>query len=521
MEKKIFVGLAAFGLLALMITTFFHLGNQRELSGSWVEYEKPELSMEAWLDGSYQTNLEKYVSANYSMHNFNIRIYNQVRYSAFHTANAAVIGKEGYIYESAYLVEALRTKKACILSDERIKSLAEKIYKIQEEAIKQEKAFVFVFTPSKADFESEYIPDTWLAKTAYCDEDERNYIRLKAEFDRLGVCYVDSCEILEQSDEYPVFYKSGIHWNRISAIQVVNAVSDVLEENYNISIKRLECSNVEISSTTNDLQDQDMYELLNVFWTPQDEVYYTVNEQPIYSENHDLPKLFIQGGSFTNKILEISSDNYLFAEVQGEFYAQSLQDYNRKTGVNTDDLNCDELNHAINYADVILLESNVENVHDLMPNMYEQILLHLQEGDRNIIKQPISLGIYGDEEDTAGFNWAATNVLYEVEIPDNGASLQVRLELPIEQLKEKYGTLDETIKLYANGRLVGEIDYSQAVCQISVDKEQLGLEEGEESIVLEIVSPYFFCPADSGSTDTRELAYKIRRIEVTGGEDGI
>lgn len=55
MEKKIFVGLTALGLLALMVTSLLHLGNREPLNGSWTEYEKPELCVEAWMDGSYQT----------------------------------------------------------------------------------------------------------------------------------------------------------------------------------------------------------------------------------------------------------------------------------------------------------------------------------------------------------------------------------------------------------------------------------------------------------------------------------
>ena len=72
MEKKIFVGLTALGLLALMVTSLFHLGNQKPLNGSWTKYQKPELCAEAWMDGSYQTDLENYTAANYSMHNFNV-----------------------------------------------------------------------------------------------------------------------------------------------------------------------------------------------------------------------------------------------------------------------------------------------------------------------------------------------------------------------------------------------------------------------------------------------------------------
>lgn len=67
---------------------------------------------------------------------------------------------------------------------------------IQTEAIRQGKAFVFVITPSKADFEREYIPARYFEMETYYEEEERNYHRLVEAFDELGVFYVDSNIVL-------------------------------------------------------------------------------------------------------------------------------------------------------------------------------------------------------------------------------------------------------------------------------------------------------------------------------------
>lgn len=522
MEKKIFVGLTALGLLFVMVTSMLRLGNQKELNGSVAVYEKPQLSADTWLAGSYQSGLEQDTKNQYSFHNFNIRVYNQIRYSAFRTSNSVVIGKNNCYFENSYIEEALGTNPDIRLSDEEIEAIAEQIYEIQQEAIHQGKAFIYVITPSKADYCREAIPASYLAKDSYYGQEERNYIRLMQAFDRLGVCYLDSNEILQNTD-LPVFYNSGIHWNRVSAVLTMNEIINQIKEQYGIAIKPLEMENIYEKADTTDEQDQDMAEMLNTFWAETDSKYYEANEQAVYELGCSTPKLFAQGGSFTNKLMEISRDNYLFSELHRMFYGVSMQDYNRGTGADTENLlDSDDLRYAIQDADIILLETNVENVSNLQPELYAKIYEHLCAKQEPHEIQTIALGMYGEENDGNTFCWAGSHILYEAEAPKDGASLQVQLELPIEQLKEKYGTLDETIKLYANGKLVREADYGQAVCQISVDREQLGLEEGEESVVLEIVAPYFFCPADSGSTDTRELAYKIRRIEVIGGEeDGI
>ncbi|MDE7366145.1 MAG: hypothetical protein K2N24_02190, partial [Lachnospiraceae bacterium] len=158
MEKKLFVGIIGFILFLTGILSLFHLGNPTKLNGSYTEYEEPDFQMAEWMAGNYQRDMENFISSNYAGHNFNVRLYNQFQYSVFGMSDSVVVGQNGYLYESPYIIEALGTEEQYRLSDEEIQNIAVKIYNIQSEALRQNKAFIFVFTPSKADFASDNIP---------------------------------------------------------------------------------------------------------------------------------------------------------------------------------------------------------------------------------------------------------------------------------------------------------------------------------------------------------------------------
>lgn len=518
MEKKIFVGTILGMLLVIGILSVFHKGNSIKLNGSYIVYEEPDFQVSEWLAGNYQKDMDNFVSNNYAGHNFNVRLYNQFRYSLFGMSDSVVVGRNGYLYEKPYIEEALGIEESMKVSDEEIQDIAIKIYHIQEEALHQNKAFIFVFTPSKADFERENIPDRYFMHEVCCGENERNYQRLKQAFDELGVIYIDGTELLKEDRmNVPVFYKTGTHWSRSAALCVMDEIAETLDSEYGIRLKNIQISGFEELSDSTDEQDQDLYRLLNVFWAEQDEAYYQPVESVDRNGIYEMPDIFIQGGSFTNKLAEISRDNRLFSECKREFYAVSLNDYNRGTSITTEELNCDELNIAINQADIILLESNVENIHGLNPEMYDVIYGHLTEGMRDAyVELPVSFGIYGEESDGQSFNWAQPDILYGIRPEADWKELCIQLELPTDILHSIYGDdLTGTIEIYINDRFMKAFDYSQPNPELHLNLEELDLREGER-IMIEIKAPYSFQPSrDLASEDTRILAYKIRYI---GGE---
>lgn len=514
MEKKIFVGVIFLLLCVSCVQSFCNPDDVSELNGEFTEYDKPTFSLSTYVSGQYQENMSDYMAQHYAGHNFNVRLYNQLRYSVFHTSDQVVIGKEGWLYEESYIAEAFGLKKDIYCSDEEIKQIAEQIFMIQTEAIRQGKAFIFVFTPSKADFEKEYIPNRYFEMESFYTEEERNYRRLMEEFDKLGVVYIDGTVCLrENAADYPIFYQTGIHWTRYGALTVMNEIVDKLNAQYNMHIKSVECSNMEEKQIPYAEQDDDLYRLLNIYKGRQDDIYYWPEESPIMDNGYELPKLFIQGGSFTNTLAQCFSENCLFSEVMREFYTISLYDYNRYIGYDTESLDTIELKNAVAQADVILLESNVENVHALIPEMYDTIYQYLGE---EIVGNPIPVrdGLYGIEDDGYPFTWASPDVLLEVPLEKEQKEITLQLELPLDTLHSIYGNeLTKTILVYVNGKKVKEFDYDETILNIRIPITDMDISEDENSVILEILAPYTFRPNEyMGSSDTRILAYKIRMI---------
>ena len=267
-----------------------------------------------------------------------------------------------------------------------------------------------------------------------------------------------------------------------------------------------------------------MYRLLNVYQAEMDDEYLMPKEQVEFPKGYVMPRLFIQGGSFTNKLLEIVRDDMLFSEDLGQFYGISLQDYHRAFGITVkDDYENEALKQAVNEADVILLESNVENVNALLPDMYQAIYRHLSEETstqsehENETASDLSrlglntppIGCYQQENDGSPFFWAKQDMFFVV---DAGQSVEFTVEFPIDKLEHKYGEqLEETARVYVNGVLLKELSYQSGAQTITLDGEVTKNALGREEILVEIVAPYFFNPKEEfGAEDNRNLAYKLR-----------
>lgn len=529
MVKKKAVVVAFFillgGMFALNITG---LEIATELDGEYKTYERPAFSAKEYLKGSFQTEYERYISSEFANHDFLTKMYNQMRYMLFHTSQSVVVGKNGYLFETPYVEEVFGVNKEKIATDEQLEEYAQLLYEIQKLAKADGKAFLFLFTPNKVDFEQENLPDAYQNYFATLEPVERNYVRLQRLLDEKGVHYLDGTSILkenaEANGEVATYYKTGTHWRRGAAVIVMNEILDDIERQTDWKLKDISVDGYEALPGETDEQDMDLYRLLNVFQAEMDDEYLMPKEQVEFPKGYVMPRLFIQGGSFTNKLLEIVRDDMLFSEDLGQFYGISLQDYHRAFGVNVkDDYENEALKQAVKEADVILLECNVENVNALLPDMYQAICRHLSDETNGQSKHEKEntldssklgsydppIGCYQQENDGTPFYWAKQDMFFVV---DADQSVELTVEFPIDKLEHKYGEqLKETAKVYVNGVLIKELQYQSGAQTITLDGELSKNALGREEILVEIVAPYSFNPKEEFQTeDSRNLAYKLR-----------
>ena len=82
-----------------MLQQFAHPFNLRKLDGAALQTEKPELSFESYKDMSYHSQLEKYVSEQFGLREWVIRLYNQYLWNFRKTYAAdVVVGKDKWLF---------------------------------------------------------------------------------------------------------------------------------------------------------------------------------------------------------------------------------------------------------------------------------------------------------------------------------------------------------------------------------------------------------------------------------------
>ena len=98
--KYVLYGLLAILLFLPMIQRKTGFVETRALKGVFEPTPKPELTFGNCKSGSYQTQIEKYLSENFGFREPLIRFYNQYAYSFFNTTHCHFItpGKNGYLF---------------------------------------------------------------------------------------------------------------------------------------------------------------------------------------------------------------------------------------------------------------------------------------------------------------------------------------------------------------------------------------------------------------------------------------
>jgi hypothetical protein len=219
MEKKFNITHVKFWIFAFLLFFLwipllqqkFRFFEEKPLFGAIVKEVKPTVSLKGILDDSYQKSFEKYYNQNFGFRNDLVRMNNQIHYSFFNSlkAKGVVFGKNGYLYEEAYIKAYLGLD---FVGKDSIKHELFKLKKIQDTLQKLDKQILIVFAPGKGSFFPEYIPDNYPKKpigssnlNEYLDQCQAkgiNYLNFNGWF----------CA-MKATSKYPLYSKGGIHWS--------------------------------------------------------------------------------------------------------------------------------------------------------------------------------------------------------------------------------------------------------------------------------------------------------------------
>lgn len=214
-------------LLAPLAQHKFNIVTSGRLFGYIQDSADVKFGVRGWWDGSYQRKKTFYLNDSFGFRSDFVRLNNQLDYFLYNRihANATVAGKNGVMYEKAYIEEYNGVGfEGDAIAREKLK----KIKAIQDTLSRLGKTFLLVYAPSKA----YYFPDDFpkgFRKVVNKNNYYRSYRRLG---DSLGVNQID-CNAwfvkMKPTTEAMLMSKEGIHWTYYGALVAADSIVRYLE----------------------------------------------------------------------------------------------------------------------------------------------------------------------------------------------------------------------------------------------------------------------------------------------------
>ncbi len=333
-------------VFAPLIQSNLNLFKIKDLKGFFTRAEDVDISFDRWNSAEYQEVKEKYLTENFGFRNTLIRVMNQIRYSLFKKTAApeVIFGKENCLFTKVYL-DSYTGKNFIGLAEVKRKSLLVK--ELQDKMSAVGKIYVPVIAPNKARYYSEYLPDN--VYKVNCT----NYEMFTFWFKKLGVKYIDFEDYFlkaKKTTKYPLFSKSGIHWNSYGQTIVADSIINYLNVNFNLVTNKLVYEkNISLSDSISDADD-DILGGMNLFVDQLEDVKYVYPVCTFKKVTDKKPALLTIGDSFNYGIQRTNFQNEVFSDYKLLYYFKEVVPY---TGDNEafQKLN---LKDEINRHDVIL-----------------------------------------------------------------------------------------------------------------------------------------------------------------------
>ena len=234
-HKILFVSTIAV-MAIILVQTVTGIVKLKPLHGAVTETENPKLTLQSYVDGTYQDSLENYCRNHSGFREWLIRAYNQYVWSCFReTTNATVVrGKDGWLFEETHVrdyYESLMYKYAD--DNDKMRKIFEtevQRFKKVQELLEEHNVHLFlVIAPCKDAIYPEYLPKN----ATYLRPDGLHaYDYYKKRFDETGVNYIDFVSLfrnIKDSVDYPLFPSCGTHWSNIASVYAFDSILRYME----------------------------------------------------------------------------------------------------------------------------------------------------------------------------------------------------------------------------------------------------------------------------------------------------
>ena len=354
---------ALFLPLIQMVKPFVEVG---PLFGSIVPTAKDSLTLEAWFDGTYQENRNKYVNEQFGFRNTAVRLHNQIAFSLFRKAkaNGVIIGKEDYLYEIKY-INAFRGAEEVNQSelDSNLFMLKAIQSKLKEKGVE----LIVIINPGKASFYPEFIPDEFpiVSNRSYYSEYQKG---LQSQ----GIQHIDFGKWFREmkgKTPAPLFPKTGIHWSQYGATLAADSLVNYCMRLFGKDMNEFGWNKNDLPlSTTMESVDDDIGLGMNLY-SPIDVLpmaYPRVGVNDKYGVSFGnrgiQPKVAVISDSYFFNLMQLPWAPDIFSELNFYFYNKQLHHLPGGATTNTDVLSQMQDIEKSNLLFVMATECNMDKL---------------------------------------------------------------------------------------------------------------------------------------------------------------
>ena len=367
-----------FILMLVLITLpflqfYFNIIDIRELAGEvGNNNQKPQITTDNWFNNVYQDSIDEFFNKNIGFRPWFIKMINQIDYSLFNTTQApgVVVGKEGNLFVESYIIGYLGQN---FIGEEKIKNEVNKIEEISNYLNQNNITLMVVFTPGKASYYPEFIPDKYDVK----NKKSSNYESYVREFKNSKIRFLDFNDYFKkQKNKTPhsIYSKVGTHWSSYAKSVFMDSLIKEIELIRNIDLPEFDWTEITLSDSLEKV-DWDIEEMMNLIWPIQHEKMpyprYKYNET-----NKTKPNVLAVGDSYWWCLVADDIPEHLFAKDEYWFYCNDIYINNLKQPDGVDKI---DFQNNVMQQNIIVLLATEATLH-LFPfgfseKFYNNILL--------------------------------------------------------------------------------------------------------------------------------------------------
>jgi hypothetical protein len=183
---------------------------------------KPSLTLNEWLDGDYQTKMQRWLNDSCGFHNDFIRLRNQIFFSLYRISpnENVIVGKSNCLYSPGY-IESINGYN--YLGEDSIYRKTEVIKMLSDTLAKRGQRLIIMFAPGKGSFFPELVPQQYF-KHAQPKTNHATYIEACKHY---NVEYIDLLSwfvAMKDTSAFPLYPLTGVHWSKYGQIMVIDSL---------------------------------------------------------------------------------------------------------------------------------------------------------------------------------------------------------------------------------------------------------------------------------------------------------